>query len=125
MKKNSAVLQPPTLPTLRIDKWLWQARFFKSRSQAAKYVLSGKIRVNRHRVLKASTSVKAGDVLTFVLKKRVYVIEICTLGTRRGPAPEARTLYIDLSGDPNTTDDTAPLTKQPASAMGTPHAAHC
>ena len=89
-----------TQPALRVDKWLWYARFFKSRSLAAKHVLAGKVRLNRHRILKPSTSLKAGDVLTFVLRSDVRVIRVVDLGTRRGPATEARTLYNDLSDAP-------------------------
>lgn len=98
--------RPDECPTLRLDKWLWHARFFKSRSQAAKYVLSGKIRLNRHRVIKPSTSIKPGDILTFALKQRIYVVQISALGQRRGPVSEARSLYIDLSGDNHNTAKT-------------------
>lgn len=82
--------------TLRIDKWLWQARFFKSRTLAAKFVSSGKLRVNATPISKAHFAVRPGDVLTFPLGPHIRVIEIAALGTRRGPAPEARTLYVDL-----------------------------
>ncbi len=83
--------------TLRIDKWLWQARFFKSRTLAAKYVGEGRLRLNGVRVAKSHASVKAGDVLTFPVRSHVRVIEIKALGTRRGPAAEAQKLYDDLS----------------------------
>lgn len=81
---------------LRIDKWLWHARFFKSRTLAAKCVTAGRLRVNRSVIKKANFGVQAGDVLTFTLGPHVRVIEIVALGERRGPAPEARTLYTDL-----------------------------
>ena len=96
---------------LRIDKWLWYARFFKSRSLATKFVMKGKVRINRQRIKKASTTLKEGDVLTFALGSRIRVIEIVALGARRGPATEARTLYLDLEApsqaDSNNTDRTA------------------
>ena len=85
---------------LRIDKWLWQARFFKTRSLAAKLVTGGHVRVNAERVGKASATVKPGDVLTFPQGRRIRVIEVTAIGTRRGPAPEAQGLYEDRSPPP-------------------------
>ncbi len=82
---------------IRLDKWLWQARFCKSRSLAARLCASGALRVSHTKVQKAHHPVKAGDVLTFPLGPHIRVIRILALGTRRGPAPEARTLYEDLS----------------------------
>jgi ribosome-associated heat shock protein Hsp15 len=82
--------------TIRIDKWLWFARFFKTRGLSAKLVNGGHLRVNAVRVAKASYSVGVGDVLTFPQADSVRVIEIADLGERRGPAPEAQTLYKDL-----------------------------
>ncbi|MEM6758290.1 MAG: RNA-binding S4 domain-containing protein [Pseudomonadota bacterium] len=82
---------------LRLDKWLWFARFFKTRSLSATRVTAGDIRVNGTAVSKPSSTVGVGDVLTFAIGTHVRVIEIAALGTRRGPAPEAETLYIDRS----------------------------
>ncbi|ETX29279.1 RNA-binding S4 domain-containing protein [Roseivivax isoporae] len=82
---------------LRIDKWLWQARFFKTRSLAAKVATGGHVRLNGQRVAKASVAVGPGDVLTFPQARAVRVVRILALGDRRGPSPEARALYDDLS----------------------------
>ena len=82
---------------LRVDKWLWYARFFKSRSLAARHVQAGEVRVNRQRISKASAVLKIGDVLTFTVGDTIRVIEVAALGERRGPAPEARSLYHDLA----------------------------
>ncbi|MFZ5913413.1 MAG: RNA-binding S4 domain-containing protein [Pseudomonadota bacterium] len=84
----------------RIDKWLWYSRFFKSRSAAARFIQSGKIRVNRCAVSKTSHLLKTGDILTFVLNDSVRVVQVINLGVRRGPPPVARMLYQDL--DRNT-----------------------
>ncbi|MGI9413754.1 MAG: RNA-binding S4 domain-containing protein [Hyphomicrobiales bacterium] len=81
----------------RIDKWLWYARFFKTRTAATKFVASGKIRVNKTRATKPGQIVRIGDILTFTLHSRLRIIEILGAGTRRGPAAEARMLYDDLS----------------------------
>jgi ribosome-associated heat shock protein Hsp15 len=80
----------------RLDKWLWHARFVKSRSLAAKLIEEGWIRVNRQRVIKAATCVRCGDILTATLYGRVRVIEILAIGHRRGPPSEAQTLYSEL-----------------------------
>ncbi|MEM6371885.1 MAG: RNA-binding S4 domain-containing protein [Pseudomonadota bacterium] len=82
---------------LRLDKWLWFARFFKTRSLAASRVAAGDVRVNGERVTKRATTITAGDVLTFAIGERVRIIEVVAIGTRRGPAPEAQTLYTDMS----------------------------
>ncbi len=82
---------------LRIDKWLWQARFFKTRSLAAKQVSGGHVRLNGNRVLKPAQAVAPGDVLTFPQGRIVRVVRIEALGVRRGPAPEAQALYLDMT----------------------------
>ena len=87
---------------LRIDKWLWQARFFKTRSLAAKQVGSGHVRLNGNRVLKPAQAVAPGDVLTFPQGRIVRVVRIEKLGERRGPAPEAQTLYFDMTEKEHT-----------------------
>ncbi len=82
---------------LRLDKWLWYARFFKSRTLAAQQVAQGGFRVNRDAVRKSRHAVQLGDVVTFAKGPYVRVIEIIALGTRRGPASEAQMLYRDLN----------------------------
>ncbi|WP_282604971.1 RNA-binding S4 domain-containing protein [Pelagibius sp. Alg239-R121] len=82
---------------LRIDKWLWFARFFKSRSLASQFCGAGRVRIAGNIVGKASHMVRVEDILTFPLRDRVRVIKIVALGSRRGPAREAVLLYEDLS----------------------------
>ena len=77
----------------RIDKWLWHARFARTRSAAQRLALSGHVRVNRDKVKVASRLVRPGDVLTLALGRGVTVIRILGLSERRGSAPEARELY--------------------------------
>ncbi|MGB0496826.1 MAG: RNA-binding S4 domain-containing protein [Rubricella sp.] len=86
-------------PALRIDRWLWHARFFKTRSLAARIVADG-VRINGTRVTKPAAVVRVGDTLTFAQGRTVRLIRIEALGVRRGPAPEAQALYTDL--DPPT-----------------------
>jgi ribosome-associated heat shock protein Hsp15 len=82
--------------TLRLDKWLWQARFFKTRALAAALVSKGRVRVNGQPAARPSRGVGAGDVLTFPQGRTIRVVRICALGERRGPASEAQGLYDDL-----------------------------
>jgi ribosome-associated heat shock protein Hsp15 len=85
--------------TIRLDKWLWHARFFKTRGLAQKACESRHIRVNGRRVTKAHRTVGAGDVLTFAQGRLVRVVRVCGVATRRGPAPEAQRLYEEITSD--------------------------
>jgi len=82
---------------LRLDRWLWQARFCKTRSQATRLCQSGAIRTGGCKITKAHHRIKPGDILTFPLSRHIRVIRIVALGNRRGPATEARDLYQDLA----------------------------
>ncbi|MEW6016820.1 MAG: RNA-binding S4 domain-containing protein [Pseudomonadota bacterium] len=84
----------------RIDVWLWRARFFKTRSLAARFVEEGRIRLTRSgqesRVDKPSRAVRAGDALVFAVGGRLTAVTVVAMGERRGPPAEARTLYCPL-----------------------------
>ena len=84
---------------IRLDTWLWYARFYKSRSLSSKAILSGKVRVNSNKIIKPASKVKINDVLTINHVNTVRIIQIQSLGARRGPASEAQKLYKDLLGD--------------------------
>ena len=90
----------------RIDKWLFFARVVKSRSLAAKLAQSGRVRINGEKTGQAADTVRPGDTLTMTLDRRILVYRVLASGTRRGPAPEARLLYEDLS--PPTGADALP-----------------
>ncbi|MCB1333962.1 MAG: RNA-binding S4 domain-containing protein [Roseivivax sp.] len=96
---------------IRIDKWLWQARFFKTRSLATKVVGAGHCRVNGTHVAKPAYAVAPGDVLTFPQGHSVRVVRVLAPGERRGPAPEAQTLYEDLTP---ASEQAAPVAAAPA-----------
>lgn len=93
----------------RVDVWLWRARFFKTRSLAARIVEEGGVRMMRGQqrtpLDKPSRSIRCGDVLTFAQGQRFLAIKVEALGERRGPAPEARTLYSLLDGPPKRSLD--------------------
>ena len=80
---------------MRLDKWLWCARFYKTRAMAAEYCDQGRIRVNGAVTTKAHYTVKPGDLLTLPQGARVRIVEVLALAERRGPAPEAERLYVE------------------------------
>lgn len=105
----------------RLDRWLFFARIVKSRTLATKLVQSGRVRLNRDKVDQAAHAVKAGDVLTVTLERRVLVLRVLGPGARRGPAEEARTLYEDLSPVPvpGTLPDALPPIREAGSGRPT------
>lgn len=94
--------------TQRLDKWLWHARFFKTRSAAAAIVSGGAVRLDGEPCSKPHRAVGAGDTLTFPQGRRVRVVRLLAVADRRGPAPEAQALYEDLSPPPAPRDPGAP-----------------
>lgn len=83
----------PDAQAIRVDKWLFHARFFRSRGIAAQVVEAGRLRINGRRTTRRAAIVRPGDVLTFPQGGEVRVVRILDPGRRRGPAEEARTLY--------------------------------
>ena len=83
-----------TAAGLRIDKWLWCARFYKSRSQATTAVAGGLVHVNGERV-KPSRAVHVDDRIEITRDEVRFEVVIRSLPVRRGPAPEARTHYVE------------------------------
>jgi ribosome-associated heat shock protein Hsp15 len=77
---------------MRIDKWLWVARFFKTRSLAAQAIASHKIRCNGDHV-KPARDLKVGDELEITIGQTVFVVFVQGMAEQRRPAPEARLLY--------------------------------
>ena len=78
--------------SVRLDKWLWAARFFKTRSVAREAVSGGKVQLNGNRA-KPGRTIKQGDELRIQRGEDVYLITIVEPSSRRGPATVARTLY--------------------------------
>lgn len=83
----------PERQTQRIDRWLWFARFVKSRALAQRMVIGGKVRVNHVKLTKPSQTVTPGDIVSFMSHDRINAVRVLAIGERRGPAPEARLLY--------------------------------
>jgi ribosome-associated heat shock protein Hsp15 len=78
--------------TLRVDKWLWCARFFKTRGTAQEAVDGGHVQLNGDRI-KSSRQVKVGDQLQITRERERFLVEVVSIPSRRGPAAEARQLY--------------------------------
>lgn len=86
------------MTTLRIDKWLWFARFCKSRSLAQNWIEAGEVRLNGAVVDKCNASVKIGDRIEMPRGPRLrHEVEVLGLAEKRGGAPEAQTLYRSLT----------------------------
>ena len=97
---------PGSEDSVRLDIWLWRARFCKTRSSAQTLISSGKVRIGRgpavYRVDKPHFALAPGDRVSFVAPTgRLVQVEVVALGVRRGPAPEARALYVDLASGPD------------------------
>lgn len=113
----------------RIDRWLWCARFFKTRGLAAKFVGEGHIRITRAnaanqdtiRAEKPSVLVRAGDTLVFTSHDRLRIIEVRACAARRGPATEAATLYEDRSPPPPPKEEKqqGPFAREPGAGRPT------
>ena len=101
MAGPSARPNPAVQPKLRLDKWLWVARFFKTRALASEVVEKGRCRINGRRCYKPGHGVGAGDVLSFAQGYAIRVVRIVALRDQRGPPDLAQILYDDL--DPAAT----------------------
>lgn len=83
--------------TLRLDKWLWHARFIRHRGLAEDLVARRRVRLNEQVVTKTHQLVRPGDVITLTEPVRLRVLRVQALGARRGPASEARALYEEIT----------------------------
>ena len=84
----------PASEPVRIDKWLWAARFFKTRSLAAQAVDGGRVRLNGEGA-KPARALKVGDELAIRAGEFEWVVEVKALSRQRGPAPQAALLYAE------------------------------
>jgi ribosome-associated heat shock protein Hsp15 len=80
--------------SLRIDRWLYFCRFFKTRSKASAAVTGGHVRLNGERAA-AGNRVKVGDRIDLVRERLNYSLTVTAVPARRGPAPEARACYVE------------------------------
>jgi len=85
---------------MRIDKWLWHARFYRSRPMAQEAAASGMIRVNGARIAKPSATVGPGDIVTLPRGREVLAVRVSALALRRGGAKDAQLLYEIIPPEP-------------------------
>jgi ribosome-associated heat shock protein Hsp15 len=88
---------PPGPASLRLDQWLWFARFVKSRSRASRLCTAGVVTVNGLAVRRANHTIRVGDTIVILQGVLVRTIRVRALGERRGPPPEARSLYEETA----------------------------
>ena len=85
--------------SVRLDIWLWRARFIKTRAEAGRFIGKGKVRLERAgqstRITKSHFKIREGDRVTFMRAETLIDVEVRAIGTRRGPYSEARELYED------------------------------
>ena len=101
---------------MRIDKWLWAARFFKTRGLAAKAVLGGRVQVNGERI-KPSRLVRVGEIVTVTKATEQWTVAVTGISERRGPAAVAQTLYGETAESRATREQRA-LGPRPARTPG-------
>ncbi len=99
----------------RIDKWLWAARFFKSRTLAASACQGGKVDVN-DQAAKPSKAVRVGDLLMITLPRSKRIVRVLALSDRRGSGVEAAGLYEDLTPPPPPREARTPPVYRPPGA---------
>jgi len=97
---------PPQDNAVRIDKWLWAARFYKTRALAAEAVTGGKVKVNGERVKPART-LRVQDALTLTIGPYEYNVRVLALSARRGPATQAALLYEESAASQEARQATA------------------
>jgi len=94
--------------SVRLDKWLWAVRIFKTRALAATVISGKNARVTRHgqtlRTNKPAFGVLVGDVVTIMKARQLFVVEVTDLPERRVSAPEAALCYRDLNQEETTPD---------------------
>jgi len=106
----------PATEGLRLDRWLWYARFYKTRALASQAVAGGHVRRNGERA-KSGDKVRRGDRLEIVREQERFDIEVRALPRRRGPAVEARGCYIETPDSVQQRQETRDLLKRDRLAM--------
>ena len=104
------------LNKVRVDKWLWAARFFKTRTLAADAVECGKVLLNEARI-KPAKSISMGDILSIRLGAYQFIVEVLQLSDRRGGAPQAQKMYSETEASRLRREEIAAQLKASASTQ--------
>lgn len=99
---------------MRLDRFLWFVRLAKTRDAAQEIASEGRLRIGGRVIDRAAAPVRVGDILTFAAAGRVRVIRVEALPARRGPAPEARACYQELTPGAPPSDANANVSQQSA-----------
>lgn len=94
MSQSSCKSQSSAAPAVRVDKWLWAARFFKTRNLASTAVKGGKVEIDGHKA-KPSAALRAGQRLRMTKGEMVFEVDIEAVSEQRGPAEQAQMLYTE------------------------------
>jgi ribosome-associated heat shock protein Hsp15 len=103
----------------RLDKWLWAARFFKTRSMASQAVTGGKVHVNGQRV-KPARMVQIGDELRITKNESIFIVKVLALSGYRRPAVEARLLYKESAESIKTREEESEMRKMTRTGYAAP-----
>jgi ribosome-associated heat shock protein Hsp15 len=104
---------------VRLDKWLWAARWFKTRGLAQQAIASGRIRLHEART-KPAHALKVGDLLEIRIAESVWHVQVAALADRRGPAVQARKLYVESAASRSERERRADLRRwgaEPSAAL--------
>ena len=104
---------------MRIDKWLWAARFYKTRSKAKEAVVGGRVHVNGERI-KAARDVRIGDMLEISRGLDKEVVVIAEMAERRGNATTAQSLYVETEESINRRTEAAATRRMARAGLATP-----
>jgi ribosome-associated heat shock protein Hsp15 len=94
LERGAHYLERRRMEHVRVDKWLWAARFFKTRSAAAEAVLGGRVHVDGVRV-KPSKELRVGSTVEVTIRALKRTVEVMAVSDKRGPAPVAASLYLE------------------------------
>ncbi|MEO5377455.1 MAG: S4 domain-containing protein [Magnetococcus sp. DMHC-6] len=111
-------MTPPSFMTVRIDKWLWAARFFKTRALAAQAVTGGRVHLNGARV-KPGHTLKIGDQLKIGKESIEWIVDVTGVSEQRGPAREAILLYQETAQSQKKRQEESEKKRQIVAILGT------
>ena len=117
MKKSSTITT--NIDTVRLDRWLWAARFYKTRALAKQAIENGKVRIGGQK-LKVGRATRCGEILSIIRSDDLYQVEVVALADKRGPAAVARTLYDESQDSISSRLKAAEIRRNHRLAIGQP-----